>query len=230
MHSKVQKVLIVAAHPDDEVLGCGGTIPRLAQEGHDIYIAILGEGITSRYDQRDQADQTRIESLHERSQQVAELLGAKNLFTYELPDNRFDTVPLLDVIKIVEELIERLQPEAIYTHHSGDLNIDHVIVHRAVLTATRPQAGQPVKAIYAFEVPSSTEWAFDQFSPFQPNVFVNISTTLETKIEAMALYESEARSFPHPRSPEALRAIAHRWGSVVGLEAAEAFELVRLVR
>ena len=223
-------ILVIAAHPDDEVLGCGGTIARLAQEGHDVYIAILGEGITSRYEQQDQADLALVEALHARGQQVEELLDAKGLFLYDLPDNRFDTVPLLDTIKIVEGLIKRLQPHAIYTHHGGDLNIDHVIVHRAVLTATRPVAGCPVREIYTFEVPSSTEWAFGQFQPaFRPNVFVDITVTLETKIRAMALYESEARLFPHPRSPEALQAIARRWGSVVGLEAAEAFELLRLV-
>ena len=223
-------VLVIAAHPDDEVLGCGGTIARLAQEGHEVYIAILGEGITSRYQQRERADQALVEGLHARSRQVAELLGARDLFLYSLPDNRFDTVPLLDVIKIIEELVERLQPQVIYTHHGGDLNIDHVVVHRAVLTATRPVAGCPVKEIYAYEVSSSTEWAFGQFQTgFQPNVFVDISATLETKVQAMALYESEARPFPHPRSPEALQAIARRWGSAVGVEAAEAFELVRSV-
>ena len=159
------------------------------------------------------------------------MLGARDLFLYSLPDNRFDTVSLLDVVKIVEELVEHQQPQVIYTHHGGDLNIDHVVVHRAVLTATRPVAGCPVKEIYAFEVPSSTEWAFGQFQPaFQPNVFVNISATLETKVQAMALYESEARPFPHPRSPEALKALARRWGSAVGVEAAEAFELIRAIR
>lgn len=224
-------ILVVAAHPDDEVLGCGGTIARLAQEGHDVYIAILGEGITSRYQQREEADKKLIEALHARSQQVAEVLGAKELFLYGLPDNRFDTVPLLDVIKIIEKLVNDLRPQVIYTHHGGDLNIDHVVLHRAVLTATRPMAGHPVKEIYTFEVPSSTEWAFAQFQPaFRPNVFVDIGESLETKIQAMQVYESEARLFPHPRSPEALRAIAQRWGSVVGLVAAEAFELVRTIR
>lgn len=224
-------ILVIAAHPDDEVLGCGGTIARLVQEGHDVYVAILGEGITSRYKQREQADRVLVEALHIRSQQVAETLGASGPFLYDLPDNRFDAVPLLDVIKIVEGLVERLRPRVIYTHHGSDLNIDHVIVLRAVLTVTRPIAGRPVKEIYAFEVPSSTEWAFGQFQPvFRPNVFVDISATLDTKVQAMALYESEAAPFPHPRSPEALRAIAQRWGSVVGLEAAEAFELIRSVQ
>lgn len=224
-------ILVVAAHPDDEVLGCGGTAARLAREGHTVYFAILGEGITSRYPQREQADMPLVEALHTRSHQVAQILGAKQLFLYGLPDNRFDTVPLLDIVKIIEGLIEQLQPSVIYTHHGGDLNIDHVVVNRAVLTATRPMSGQPVRDIYTFEVASSTEWAFQQFTPaFRPNVFVDISTSLELKIRAMSQYESEARTFPHPRSSEALTTFARRWGSVVGGEAFEAFELVRSIR
>jgi LmbE family N-acetylglucosaminyl deacetylase len=224
-------ILVVAAHPDDEVLGCGGTIPRLVNEGHDVYIAILGEGITSRYEQREEANPDLLEVLHNDSLQVAQVLGAKDLFLYKLPDNRFDTVPLLDVIQIIEGLIEKLEPGVIYTHHNGDLNIDHVITHRAVLTATRPMVNQPVQEIYTFGVPSSTEWAFQTFkTPFCPNVFMDISNTLETKIDAMALYESEMRSFPHPRSAKALRVMAQRWASVVGCQAVEAFELIRAIR
>lgn len=223
-----KKILVVAAHPDDEVLGCGGTIARLAQEGHAVFITILGEGITSRTTHRETANQTQVQALHDCSKQVAGLLGAKDLFIYSLPDNRFDTVPLLDIIKIIEERISHLSPEVIYTHHRGDLNIDHSIVHRATLTATRPIAGQSVKRVYAYEVPSSTEWAFGQFTTgFQANVFFDISVTLEKKIEAMEIYESESRTFPHPRSPEALRALAKRWGAVAGLGAAEAFDLIR---
>ena len=224
------RYLVVAAHPDDEVLGCGGTIARLIEEGHDVYVAILGEGITSRYDKREQADQGIIKDLHGRSRQASKLLGVKELCLHDLPDNRFDTVPLLDIVKTVEKLINQFQPQIVYTHHGGDLNIDHAITHRAVMTATRPIRSCTVREIYAFEVPSSTEWAFGQFQPaFQPNVFVDISATLETKIQAMQIYESEARTFPHPRSSEALQSIAKRWGSAVGVEAAEAFELVRLV-
>ena len=224
-------VAVIAAHPDDEVLGCGGTIARLSREGREIYIAILGEGVTSRYDQREQANKTLMDALRTTSRRVGELLGVKDVLAYDLPDNRFDTVPLLDVVKIVEDLIARFTPEVIYTHHGGDLNIDHTVVHRAVLTATRPTQGQPVREIYAFEVPSSTEWAFQSFAPsFRPNVFVNIGATLNRKIEAMSRYELEARRFPHPRSPEALQALARRWGSAAGCEAAEAFELVRALR
>ena len=223
--------MVVAAHPDDEVLGCGGTVARLATEGHSVAIAILGEGITSRYERREGADAELLALHRERCQKAADLVGADRLFTYDLPDNRFDEVPLLEVAKIVEELIDKWQPSAIYTHHGGDLNIDHVIVHRAVLTAARPVAGQVVEEIYAFEIPSSTEWSFGQFAAaFNPSVFIEIDAYVKRKVEAMECYESEARAFPHPRSPDALQAIARRWGSVAGLQNAEAFELIRSVR
>jgi len=225
------KTLVIAAHPDDEVLGCGGTIARLTREGHAVFIAILGEGITSRYAQREQADPGDVKALRERSHKVAEMLGAKELFQFALPDNRFDTVPLIDVVKVIEKLVGDLRPQAIYTQHGGDLNVDHSVTFRATLTATRPVAGHPVKAVYAYEVGSSTEWAFQKFSPeFRPGCFVDVAATLELKVAAMEAYESEARPFPHPRSPEALRAAAQRWGSVVGLSAAEAFEVVRLIQ
>lgn len=225
------RVLVVAAHPDDEVLGCGGTVARLAREGHDIHILVLGEGSTSRSEQREQADISLVGALHENSLAAAKTLGAKEVFMRNLPDNRFDTVPLLDIVKIVEELVAGLAPEVIYTHHGGDLNIDHALTYRAVLTATRPVQGQSVREIYAFEIPSSTEWSFQRLEPiFRPNVFEDVSETLEVKIKALSHYETETRPFPHPRSPEALRAIARRWGSVVGGEAVEAFELVRAVR
>ncbi len=225
------KVLVVAAHPDDEVLGCGGTAARLVAEGNDVHFAILGEGLTSRQADRGSTDANHLATLHRQAHAAASKLGVKDLSLHKLPDNRLDTLPLLDLVKIVEELIERVEPDILYTHHGGDLNIDHGIIHRAVLTATRPTPGQPVKEIYAFEVPSSTEWAFQRLeSPFRPNVFIDVARTLDAKIAAMECYESEARNFPHPRSPEGLRAIAMRWGSVAGCRAAEAFELVRSIR
>lgn len=227
----VSRVLVIAAHPDDEILGCGGTAARLVAEGHDLHFAILGEGITSRSAQRSDADASQLETLHRQARAAAAAVGVKKLVLHKLPDNRLDTVPLLEVVKLVEDLVQQVQPEIIYTHHGGDLNVDHGVIHRAVLTATRPVAGQPVKEIYAFEVPSSTEWAFGRTAPaFRPNVFVEITATLEAKVTAMECYESEARAFPHPRSPEALRALATRWGSVAGCAAAEAFELVRSIR
>ena len=224
-------ILVIAAHPDDEVLGCGGTIAREAIEGNEVFIAILGEGVTSRYEHREKADSELISKLHNQSNQVASFLGAKEIFMYNLPDNQFDTVPLLDVVKIIEGLVDKLAPTVIYTHHRGDLNIDHVITHRAVLTATRPLRGQPVQDIYAFEVPSSTEWSFGQYQGgFNPNMFVNISETLDQKIKAMEIYEGELRTFPHPRSSESLSSIAKYRGSAVGYKAAEGFEIIRSIR
>lgn len=224
-------VLVVAAHPDDEVLGCGGTIARLASEGHRVSIAILGEGVTGRHNQRDEAEPKALAALHADAKRAGEILGAACVEVLDLPDNRFDTVPLLDINKRVEKLIGAHKPEAVYTHHPGDLNLDHVITHRAVLTATRPMAGTCVKSVYAFEIASSTEWAFAATgSAFAPNVFVDIEKFIDAKCHAMASYESEARDFPHPRSEQALRAQATRWGATCGGVAAEAFQLVRAVR
>lgn len=223
-------VLVIAAHPDDEVLGCGGTMAKLAEQGVRVHILILGEGITSRFDERGAADPAALAALHARSRQAGAIVGAQSVSVLDLPDNRFDSVPMLDVVKRIERAIEERKPEVVYTQHGGDLNVDHVVTFRATLTATRPMADCGVKAVYAYEVASSTEWAFGRFSPaFEPNAFIDIAATLERKIAAMETYESEARAFPHPRSPEALRAIALRWGSVVGRPAAEAFQLIRSV-
>ena len=224
-------VLVVAAHPDDKVLGCGATIARLAREGHSVYVTILGEGITARLPQPAKADPASLAKMPECSRRVAQLMGVKDISLHDLPDNRFDSLPLLDVIKLVEQSIERWRPTVIYTHHPGDLNIDHQVVNRAVLTAARPVPGQYVREVCMFEVPSSTEWAFQQLAPiFKPNVFVNIAATLALKLDGMKCYETEVREFPHPRSPEVLTAIARRWGSVVGCQAAEAFEAAFVIR
>jgi LmbE family N-acetylglucosaminyl deacetylase len=224
-------VLVIAAHPDDELLGCGGTIARMAKEGHDVYATILGEGITSRFGKREEAETSALNDLRQCSHRVAELLGVKELSLHGLPDNRFDSLPLLDVIKIVENLVDRWRPHTVFTHHGGDINVDHQVVSRAVLTATRPLQGHPVKELYMFEIASSTEWGFQQLAPvFKPNVFVDIEDTLDLKIQGMNLYQSESRAFPHPRSEKALALIAQRWGSVVGRSAVEAFEAVRVIR
>jgi len=222
-------ILVVAAHPDDEVLGCGGTIARASEE-HEIRVLVLGEGMTSRMD-REQADSRVLERLRADATEAARLLGARAIEFEALPDNRFDQVPLLDIVKIVERQIERLKPDVCYTHHSGDLNIDHGLTFRAVMTATRPGADHHVREVLSFEVPSSTEWAFHCVEPsFRPNVFVDVSGTIEKKIAAMSCYSTEIRPLPHPRSPEALRATAARWGSVIGVDCAEAFELIRCLR
>ncbi len=153
------KLLVIVAHPDDEVLGCGGTIARLASEGQEVYCLILGEGITSRYDQRDTVVEDGLKQLKLEAEQAAKILGIKKAFFKNYPDNRFDTIPLLTIVKAIEEIKREIEPDIIYTHHQGDLNIDHQITFKAVLTACRPMKGQTVKEIYSFEVPSSTEWS-----------------------------------------------------------------------
>jgi LmbE family N-acetylglucosaminyl deacetylase len=224
------RVLVVAAHPDDEVLGAGATIARLAAT-NEVFIAIMAEGATSRVDQRDLANRAHVAALETQAHRAGAILGAKSVDLFGFPDNRMDTVALLDVVKVVEQLVIKHRPDVIYTHHVSDLNVDHQTVARAVLTATRPMAGHCVREIYAFEVPSSTEWGFQMIEPvFRANSFVDVTETIDVKVRALLEYESEARPFPHPRSPEALHAIARRWGSVVGCGAAEAFQLVRAIR
>jgi len=220
-----QAILVVAAHPDDEVLGCGGTIARYVQEEKDVHVLILGEGMTSRDKDR---KKDGLERLKKDAHKANLTLGAKEVFLYDFPDNRFDTVALLDIVKVIEKIKRDIKPGIIYTHHRNDLNIDHRITCDAVLTAARPLKGETVREIYSFEVPSSTEWSYSY--QFRPNIFKDITGTVETKIEALKRYGTEIREFPHPRSEQAVRAAAKRWGSVSGLGAAEAFEAVRIIR
>jgi LmbE family N-acetylglucosaminyl deacetylase len=223
--------LVIAAHPDDEVLGCGGTIARFAAEGHAVSILILAEGLTSRAGFNRKKDKAKLQLHHQRAHKAAKLLGATRVTLAGLPDQKLDTIPLLDVTQTIEREIAVVRPHTIFTQHGGDLNLDHTIVFRATLTATRPMAGGIVKRVLAYEVPSATDWAFQQFHPtFHPNVFVDITATLAAKIQAMQIYESETRPFPHPRSLEALRATAQRWGSETGLQAAEAFHCIREIQ
>jgi LmbE family N-acetylglucosaminyl deacetylase len=222
-------VLVVAAHPDDEILGAGASVALHARAGDRVTMAILGEGITSRHDAREDADQSALEALRADARRAGELVGCDDVRLFGLPDNRFDSVDLLDVVKIVEELVEDVRPEWVYTHHHGDLNVDHGVCTRAVLTACRPLPGQLVRRILAFDVPSSTGWGFPD-QPFVPTVFHDVAATIDLKAAAMAAYTSEVRPYPHPRAPEALVDRARAWGAQVGLEAAEPFVLLREVR
>lgn len=181
----MKRILIVAAHPDDEALGCGGTIAKHQNKGDEVHILLVGRG--------------RGDSL----------------------DQKFDTLPLVYWVSLVEASVKQYKPDIIYTHCSSDINRDHRIINEAVLVATRPPSS--VKELYAFD--ATSDWAFGQFGYFKPNVFVEID--IEEKMKGLEVYKGEMRPYPHPRSPEAIRALAMRWGSVVGVPYAEAFELVR---
>lgn len=225
-------ILVVAAHPDDEILGVGGTIAKHVEAGDAVYGLILGEGQTARFDRREEAGNEIVERLHGDTERAAAVLGIRKMYFENFADNRFDSVDLLDIVKAVERRIRELRPAVIYTHHRGDLNVDHRMTYQAVLTATRPMQDQPVKEIYTFETVSSTEWNFSYGQEqFAPNVFVRLTEAqFEKKLAAMEEYKTELCAYPHPRSLEMLRASAVRWGGVAGGHYVEAFETVRIIR
>jgi LmbE family N-acetylglucosaminyl deacetylase len=228
---KNKKILIVVAHPDDELLGLGAAMHRLIKNNKvKTHVVILGEGITSRSDERDEKKWKRELDIHRKNIHAAQkAIGYHSVSIYDFPDNRFDTIALLDIIKIVEKEKEKFKPDVIFTHHGGDVNIDHQRTFEAVMTACRPMAHETVKTIISFETPSGTEWrAPTDPKHFLPNLFFSVSEKdVLAKIKGMESYEFEKRKYPHPRSPEALKIQAQRWGVTVGCEYAEAFCLVR---
>ncbi len=224
-------ILVIAAHPDDEVLGCGGTLARWAAEGHDVHVLLLADGESARSATAHSASGTVLmEQRNCAARNARDILGCKSCELLALPDNRLDGMELLDIVRLIEATIERIRPQTLLTHHCGDVNIDHSVVHDAVVTACRPQPGHLVSELLFFEVPSSTEWRpAGSALPFQPNVFVDISGTLAIKHAALGAYSGEMRAFPHPRSHQAVEALARWRGASVGVDAAEAFMLGRKI-
>jgi N-acetylglucosamine malate deacetylase 1 len=226
-------ILTIAAHPDDEVLGCGATMARLAEEGHEVHVLILAEGLTSRDTIRDRDSKLgELSLLTTKAKEANQLLGVKSTETHDFPDNRMDSVDRLDVIKVIEKKMEEIQPYIIFTHFGNDLNIDHRIANDAVVTACRSYPGQMVKELYFFEVPSSTEWQISsgQFG-FQPNVFFSLTNDqIDKKRKALEIYNSEMRDFPHSRSFPAVEALAKWRGASCGHAWAEAFVVGRILR
>lgn len=228
----MESILVVAAHPDDEVLGCGGTIAWHVERGDAVHVLILAEGLTSRSQHRDrQAASEGLNELALAAQAAHRVLGSASLRLEDFPDNRMDSVDLLDIVKRVEEAVEQHMPSIVYTHHAGDVNIDHCKIHAAVVTACRSTPSATVRQLLFFEVPSSTEWQPPGSAvPFLPNVFVDISRVLERKVAALGCYAGEMREFPHSRSIQAVRALAQWRGASSGLPAAEAFMLGRHIK
>ena len=224
-------VLVIAAHPDDEILGCGGTIARHIKNGDKVAILIMADGITSRGKSSTYLLANELSERQQCANCANRILGVNNLTLLSYPDNRMDEAVLLDVVKDVEKKMDQLKPSIVYTHHYGDVNVDHAIVHNAVVVACRPQPDNNVKQLLFFEIPSSTEWRPPSSRPlFEPNWFIDISETLDLKLQAIATYGSELRNFPHPRSLAAIEHLARWRGASVGVLAAEAFELGRLIQ
>lgn len=224
-----KKILVVAAHPDDEVLGCGATVAGLVKAGAEAYTLILGEGVTSRDTKRDAGlRRDGLEQLKRHARAANKALGVREVFFGDLPDNRFDSVALLDIVKQVEAAKRKVRPDIVFTHYENDLNIDHRRTFQAVVTATRPMRGETVKELYSFEILSSTEWNFPL--SFSPDVFWEVSGGVKAKLRAMRAYPGELAQFPHPRSLEGIELSARYWGMRTGLRAAEAFKTVRVLR
>ena len=223
----VKKILVVAAHPDDEVLGCGGTMARHVEDGDQVHVAFMADGVTSR---SDQGDIGGVADRKNRATEACRILGIQPPIFFEFPDNRMDSIELLEVVQTLETLLYKIIPSVVYTNHGGDLNIDHQITHQAVMTACRPQPGASVREIYSFEVLSSTDWVFPSATrAFTPNRFVDIGHVLDQKLAALKAYKNEIVEFPHSRSMIAVKALATFRGTSVGMTAAEGFRIERVL-
>ena len=219
--------LVIAAHPDDEILGCGATLAKMARTGYSVHSVIVSEGITSR---KSKDSKKQLLDLRKANKKSSKIINFTSMQLLNFPDNKLYSVDFLRIVQTFESIINKIKPSIVFTHHSGDLNIDHQIVNKAVITATRPIEKCPVKKIFTFETPSSSEWRFDEENTFVPNYFENIEKFIKYKINALKAYKSEMRKFPHPRSIENVKSIAKVRGSTVGFRFAEAFRIVRQIK
>ncbi len=225
------RILIVAAHPDDDILGCGGIMARCRKEGAAVKVVFLGEGSTSRFDASEREGQEALAAIEERqksAKMALEILGVEDWAFYDLSDGLFDMTSVLDIGKIIESEIANFSPDTVFTHSHVDANNDHGITFQATLQATRPGALNHVENVLSYEVPTSTEWRFTE--AFTPNYLVGIEDEMEAKVKAMAAYTSEQKPYPFPRSAEGLRTLAKVRGMQAGLPYAEAFQVIRAIR
>jgi LmbE family N-acetylglucosaminyl deacetylase len=220
-----EEILVIAAHPDDEILGCGGTLLKHKSIQDNIHLLFISDGETSRHNGEENIDdRVRL------SEEIKKKLDAKSLTNFLLPDNKLDSIPLLEIVKKIEIEIEKINPTKIYTHHPSDLNVDHQIVFKSVLTAARPFPGSSIKEILSFEIVSSTEWNYDPKENFKPNLFIDISNQFEEKLELLKIYKKELYNQPHARSLENIKNLNKFRGSSVGFDYAEAFSVIRMIR
>ncbi len=225
----MKNILVIAAHPDDEVLGCGGTLALLHDQDR-VTVIFLSDGETSNNADLSGTSLTISKERRRMAQEAASLLNIQDTMFLGLPDQQLDKIPRLDIIRALQPVFDEVQPSVIYTHSQTDLNLDHRITGEVTLVLSRPVPEATVKELYTFQIPSS-EWGFSQInSGFHPNVFVDIETTLHSKIDAMKKYSSEVREFPHPRSIEMILSSCKYWGGMSGVRSAEVFELVRILK
>lgn len=218
------RIVVFAAHPDDELLGAGGTIARHVQAGDEAHAVVVADGAGSRYP--DELATT----LEKQAHRAAEIIGFASVRFLALPDQRLDGVPLIELTQRLESVLDEICPAVVYTHFPEDVNVDHGRVARAAWTACRPYRLPGLRRFAVFETPSSTEWAWPlNDTALQPNLFIDVTSTLHIKVAAMECYETELREYPHPRSSRALRERAAFWGSHVGQFAAEPFRVLREV-
>ena len=221
--SKKNNILVIAAHPDDEILGCGGSIIKLKKKCN-ISVLFMTDGVSAR-----KKNHGKIIERRNSCERLFKKLGIKKPIFFDFPDNQMDKVPLLEIVKKIDKIIKKIKPHTIFTHYSECLNIDHQITCKAVLTACRPIKNTTVKKILSFEVLSSTEWSKFKNKGFEPNYFINITKEIKNKISSMKYYKMELRKYPHSRSIKAIEALARFRGVSCGVEYAEGFYLNRLV-
>lgn len=223
----MKKILVIAAHPDDEVLGMGGTIAKLVKDGNAVDVLIVTDGSSAQYRDSDHLAEI-IEAKKIETRNCADVLGIRDIYYGELPDMKLDTTPHIRINQVIEDVIDKVEPDTVFTHFWGDVNCDHQNVYKSTLVAVRPVMGQVVRELYCYRVPSSTEWTPNKADTmFMPNVFVDIEKYAEEKYKAFACYSTELRDYPHPRSVLHLREIDKAAGLRVGLLAAEEFVLLR---
>jgi len=225
----MDRVLIISAHPDDDILGCGGYLSKHRNSNVQIKVIFIAEGTSCRFENNELKDPHVISAIQDRNNcgmKALSYLGVENYQFYNLPCGRLDTIPIIEINKIIENEIKLFKPDTIFTHSDCDVNNDHRTINRSTMMATRPVPNSTIKSIFAYEVPSSTEWSFDV--AFTPNWFVPFSRqNLDEKVNALLYYESEVKPYPFPRSDVGLITNARYRGKQIGVEYAEAFKLIR---
>ena len=223
---KKNNVLFLVAHPDDELLGCGGAIMHHLNKKDNVSVITLSDGESSRYLNESKIKLKKIEQRKKQFIQVMNKLKINNFFNGNFPDNQFDKVSLLEITKYIEKISKSFSPNIVYTHSNADLNIDHQITFRAALTSFRPLKKSTVSKFISFEIPSSTEWSFGSYNNFNPNYFIDISKYMNRKLKLLSFYKNEYEKSDHPRSNEYILALAKIRGISIGMRYAEAFKII----